>query len=335
MLDAAFNRRHARESGNPPTVSVAICAYTLKRWQVLVGAVESIREQTVEPIEIVLVIDHNPRLAERAMREIPGVRVLDNDSIQGLSGARNTAVRAAKGEIIAFLDDDARADPEWLASLLPCYRDPDVIGVGGPVRPEWPERRPAWFPAEFEWVVGCSYRGVPAQAATVRNLIGANMSLRRDHVAAAGGFNVTLGRLGASGAGTEETELCIRMVQRWPNSRIQWIPDARVHHMVPADRATLRYFVKRCRGEGVSKANVVGLIGSKGTEAERSYMTRTLPQGVVRAVFDAISQRRLAVLLRAMAIGAGLAVTLVGYAEGRARRTLAGRRRRGCSRSWG
>jgi glucosyl-dolichyl phosphate glucuronosyltransferase len=333
MLETEFTGRHASESnGRAPTVSVAICAYTLKRWPELIGAVESIRQQTLEPLEIVLVVDHNPHLAARAMRELDGVRVVGNASTQGLSGARNTAVLAARGEIIAFLDDDARAAPDWLASMLPYYLEPEVIAAGGPVRPDWAECRPAWFPEEFEWVVGCSYRGVPAGTATVRNLIGANMSLRRDHISAAGGFNVTLGRLGASGAGTEETELCIRMLERWPESRIQWIPDARVHHLVPADRATLRYFVKRCRGEGVSKANVVGLVGPRGTETERSYVTRTLPQGVARAVFDAITERRLTVLLRALAIGGGLMVTVLGYAEGRARRTLDGRRRRGFSR---
>jgi hypothetical protein len=74
----------------------------------------------------------------------------------------------------------------------------------------------------------------------------------------------------------------------------------------------------------VSKANVVGLVGSRGTETERSYVARTLPRGVARAVIEAIAQRRAAVLLRAVVIGAGLVTTALGYAEGRARRTLAG-----------
>jgi hypothetical protein len=245
--------------------------------------------------------------------------VLSNLNTRGLSGARNTAVSLAGGDVIAFLDDDARADPDWLATMLPQYRNPDVIGVGGTVRPDWASERPPWFPQEFDWVVGCSYRGVPSVATPVRNLIGANMSLRRQLVAEVGGFSSDLGRLGASHGGTEETELCIRMMQRWPQRQILWLPDAGVDHLVTDERSRLAYFVRRCRGEGISKASVVGMVGSQGTATERAYVVRVLPSGITQAVRTAVKERRAGELARGAAILVGLLVTAAGYLEGRLR----------------
>src|SRR5581483_12443163 len=95
-------------------------------------------------------------------------------------GARNTGVSVATGSVCAFLDDDAEAAPDWLAWLVKAYADKDVLGVGGAIEPAWQDRRPEWFPEEFDWVVGCSYRGMPVISADTRNLIGANMSFRRD-----------------------------------------------------------------------------------------------------------------------------------------------------------
>ncbi|MGH8921245.1 MAG: glycosyltransferase family 2 protein, partial [Actinomycetes bacterium] len=136
------------------SVSVIICAYTEQRWDDLVEAVASVRRQTAPPEEILLVIDHCPALLRRAAGELDSVRVVPNHNQQGLSGARNTGLELASGEIVAFLDDDAAAAADWVARLLASYADPQVAGVGGRVRPNWHKKRPAWFPTEFDWVVG-------------------------------------------------------------------------------------------------------------------------------------------------------------------------------------
>ena len=79
--------------------SVIICAYTEARWDDLRAAVSSVQRQSVAPIETIVVIDHNPRLLQRAQADIPGVTLLENQETRGLSGARNTGVKAAHGAL--------------------------------------------------------------------------------------------------------------------------------------------------------------------------------------------------------------------------------------------
>jgi GT2 family glycosyltransferase len=301
-------------------VSVVVCAYTEKRWDDLSAAVRSVFAQTERPLEVIVVSDHNRHLLERVRRELPFVTAVANEEPQGLSGARNTGVRAATGAVIAFLDDDAIAALDWLEWLLEPYENPHVMGVGGSVEPVWPGARPSLLPAEFDWVVGCSYRGLPTDTSPVRNLIGANMSLRREVFDAVGGFRTDVGRVGTRPVGCEETDLCIRVHQRMPGSVILFEPRARVRHRVTAERARWRYFRTRCYSEGLSKAIVARHAGRlDGLASERSYAMRTLPRGVARGLADATVRRDAAGLTRAAAIIAGLAITTLGYAVGSVR----------------
>lgn len=270
-----------------PTISVLICAYTAERLPRISEAIESLRAQTVAAHEIVLAIDHAPELAAECRRRWPDLHVVENREQQGLSGARNTGVAECGGEVVAFLDDDAVAAPDWLQRLGDAYLDPTVLGVGGAVNPAWEEGRPSWFPPEFDWVVGCTHSGMPSERGTVRNLVGANMSFRRAILEEVGGFRHELGRIGTIPSGCEETDLCIRIGQRWPDGRILYDPLATVDHFVPASRGTRAYFTSRCLGEGRSKAVLAGLVGSEsGLEAERSYVRRTLPLGFLRGAGD-------------------------------------------------
>lgn len=300
--------------------SVVVCAYTERRWDDLVAAVASLKAQTEPPHEIILAIDHNPALYARALAELPGTVCVENLGTQGLSDARNAGLAAATGDVIAFLDDDAVAEPGWLAVLAGGYADLRVVGVGGFAEPAWEAGRPAWFPREFDWVVGCTYLGMPEAAAPVRNMVGCNMSFRRelfDGPEAVGGFNPGIGRLGTRPVGCEETELCIRIHQAHPEALILFDPRGVVHHKVPASRGTWGYFRSRCYAEGLSKAAVSALVGSgQALEAERSYTTRTLPRGVVAGLADAARGRR-GGPRRAGAIVAGVSITAFGYALGR------------------
>ena len=122
----------------PLTASVIICAYSDARWDCLREAVQSVCNQTVQPAEVIVVIDHNARLLAAARETFAGARVVENSQRRGLSGARNTGVELARGDVLAFLDDDARAAPDWLETLLGGYTDEGVIGVGGAI---WPDRK--------------------------------------------------------------------------------------------------------------------------------------------------------------------------------------------------
>jgi len=310
----------ARESARPApalTVSVVICAYTEQRWHDLVVAVASVDRQTVPALEVVVVCDHNAELLERVRRELPGVLSVANSDQRGLSGARNSGIAAVGGEIVAFLDDDAVAAPDWLDRLIRGYAGPDVIGVGGTVEPLWSEGRPRWFPPEFDWVVGCSYRGAPEVTAPVRNVIGANMSFRRDVLDAVGCFRNGIGRVGCRPVGCEETELCIRARHADATTTILFEPAAAVRHRVSPERSRWRYFWSRCYAEGRSKALVSRFAGAADALAsERTYVRRTLPRGVARGISDAVRRRDPGGVGRAAAIVAGLAVTTAGYAAG-------------------
>jgi len=313
-----------------PTVSVIICVYTELRWDDIVAAVRSIAEQDTPALETIVVVDHNPALLERVKAAFDGIVVGENTEARGLSGARNCGVALARGDIVAFLDDDAWAEPDWLGRIVAGYDDdPQVIGVGGGIEPAWTRRRPRWWPVEFDWVIGCSYRGLPTEPAEVRNMIGANMSFRRATLEAAGPFSHGLGRIGTRPLGGEETELSIRARRTTPGARILYIPAARVHHRVPASRGNVGYYTNRCYSEGLSKAAIAVLVGADSALAsERSYATKTLGAGVLRHSADLIRRRDPAGPLRAAAIVLGLGATTLGYVVGLVAQRRARRRKR-------
>ena len=112
-------------------VSVVICCYTEARWDDLREAIDSVARQTVPPREIAVIVDHNPRLYERLRAELSTLLIVENREGRGLSGGRNTGIAVTTGAVVAFLDDDAAAEPDWLQRLTEPYADPQVLGVGG------------------------------------------------------------------------------------------------------------------------------------------------------------------------------------------------------------
>jgi hypothetical protein len=204
-----------------------------------------------------------------------------------------------------------------LDRLTAPYHDERVVGTGGSAAATWDDGRPAWFPREFDWVVGCSYAGLPTRPTLIRNPIGCTMSFRRAAILAAGGFRADVGRVGRRPSGGEETELSIRIVRLRPEARIVYVPAAAVRHRVPAARATWHYFRSRCYEEGRSKARISVLAGAgAGLASERSYVRRTLPLGLLRGLRNA-ARGDVSGVARAGAIVAGLAITFAGYVSGR------------------
>ncbi|MGW8365332.1 glycosyltransferase family 2 protein [Streptomyces wedmorensis] len=326
------------DSTTPRGFSVVICVYTEERWEDILAAVDSVRKQSLPPLETLLVADHNERLLSRLTEEYADerlrgeVRVLANAGPRGLSAGRNTGIAAARGDLVAFLDDDAVAERDWLRYFAAAYDDPRVMAVGGRTLPAWASgRRPAWFPEEFDWVVGCTYRGLPPGRVPVRNVLGGNASFRRTAFDAAGGFATGIGRDGdRRPLGCEETELCIRLAKALPRAILLIDDRAVIHHKVPAARERFGYFRTRVYAEGLSKALVARSVGTqKGLESERRYTTRVLPAGVLRGAADALRGRS-GGAGRAGAILTGVTLAAGGYALGQLRA-----RRGGTTFSWG
>jgi glucosyl-dolichyl phosphate glucuronosyltransferase len=300
-----------RDSGLP-AVSVIIPAYSMSRWENLRESVASVEGQTGVMSETIVVIDHHPELLARAKRELHGIRAMPSEGSPGVSGARNTGVTASRADIVAFLDDDAVASPEWLATLLRHFTNPDVVGAGGYISPVWEAGRPSWFPPEFDWAVGTCYLGMPDSAVAVRNVWANSMVIRRQAFDAVGGFRDDFGKVGARGR-PEDTDLCLRVASSKRQGIWIYDPAGIILHRVPAKRSTYRYFIKRSFNEGWGKGVLASLDGfEESTSLERAYVRRVLPTGIGHGLREAFLGD-VSGMLRSIAIVVGFFVATVGY----------------------
>ena len=291
-------------SADATRATVVVCAFSSARLAQTVACVESILRQDPPPAQVVIVIDHNDALEADLRERLPGnVEIVANPHARGLSSARNTAIARSRGDYIVFIDDDAVAHDQWLARLLSAFDDPAVIGAGGHARPLWAEPPPGWFPPEFLWVVGCSYTGLP-DSGSVRNPLGCNMAFRAEVFRRVGMFNPAIGRLGSLPLGCEETEFCLRASRAVPDARIALVSGAEIDHHVPAARATVRYLLRRCYFEGISKALVRRLGDRRALDTERTYLRHALPARVKTSLRRALGGH--------IAEGLGLVGALVG-----------------------
>jgi hypothetical protein len=295
-----------------PTVSVIIPTYMKARWDWLQEAVASVRAQTVPALETIVVVDHNPELLEEISREFPGVIAVPNIGERGVSGARNSGVKASRGEVVAFLDDDSIARNDWLAILLRHIVTPGVVGVGCYSDGLWETACPSWFPPEFSWTIGVSYSGLPKKPTAVRNVWTSAMLVKRSAFELVDGFREDFGKIGNKSL-PEDTDLCLRIAAAQDNAVWMWDPEKVMQHRVPDGRATFGYLMSRCYLQGWGKAAMADMDGfDQSTSAERHYALRTLPAGVGRGVADAL-RGDLSGLGRSGAIIAAFSVTVAGY----------------------
>ena len=299
-----------------PTVSVIICAYREDRWLQLKKSVASVEAQTSPPIEIIVCIDHNDELLrkseecfgeERSAGAVPLI-VLANKYNGRLGAARNTGAEFASGEVLAFLDDDAAAAPDWLERLILPYDDERVGAVGGKPLPVFEVGRPRWFPYEFDWVIGCVYRGLPLTCGPSKRLIGANMSARRSAFQEIGGFHTDH---------QDDMDMCQRLAHA--QHIVIYEPLAIVYHFVPAERTTWHYFWKKCYRANYGKVEVfANMQGAASLSAELSFVRRTLTTGVL-AESRQVIRGDLYGFARVGAMITGIAVAGFGHLSGKLR----------------
>ena len=282
---------------SPSSVAVVIPAYTMQRWELIKRAVRSAQRQTYRPAEVVLCIDNNAELFRHASEEwrcqgsldVP-VRVMASRFEQGAEGtdvhrqahgtirrfgagnARNSAVETISADVVAFLDDDAWAEPGWLEELVRAYSETRAVAVGGPPLPDYATKRPEWFPRNFDWVFGCAYEGLPTTTAPLAHLIGANMSVRRAALEAIAGFH---------SIDFDDLDMCMRLATKFGPGAVYFAPRAIVHHYVPADRVTWRYFYRRCFYVNREKVHAFKAMGKAANLAsERDFVLRALSKQI-------------------------------------------------------
>lgn len=279
---------------------------------------DSLNNQTHTCHDIILVLDPDKDLVDFYRDRLGNSARIVVSEKRGLSHARNAGVKSAKGEIVAFIDDDAIADENWLSQMTSNYQDPRVLGVGGNIIPKWEGSRSVWFPEELDWIVGCSYKGLPQCRASVRNPIGCNMSFRKNVFEKVGFFATHIGRFGKKLLAGEEPEFSLRVLKAFPGSKIIYDPTAVVFHHVPKGRASLRYAFVRSFYEGLSKAIITSKQHSmEDLSREDDYMKYvlgvTIPSKIKRLY-------KLENLCHLAAITASMSMVLAGFSVGKLQR---------------
>jgi len=240
-------------------VSIVVCTHSLDNLQNLVDAVDSLLNQTHKEMEVIVVVDGNRELYERIVKVYDAqgnVKIMVTEESLGAFGAGNVGVKAARGDVIAFLDDDAVGEKRWIGNLVDIYEKSDAISVGGKILPIWLSKKPDYFPEELGWLVGITHEGFAEEkVAEVRNTFGPNMSFRREVFEKIGLLNEKLGfaKGGTTYMQGAEPEFALRMKNKLGQGVI-YNPEAIVYHKIPPSKTRPRILLRRAFYQGYSKA---------------------------------------------------------------------------------
>ncbi|MEQ8960612.1 MAG: glycosyltransferase family A protein, partial [Coleofasciculus sp. C2-GNP5-27] len=224
-----------------PTPQIAAIICTHNRDAYLGAAIDSLLAQECDNF-IVVVVDN---ASSDRTREIVEARISHPqlkyvyEPVIGLSVARNTGAQETTAPILAYLDDDAVASPQWLSVLLDAYQQNEQLAIaGGKVTLIWPPgvEPPDWISPELAGNLGRYDLGdhvvyIKEPGLTPRGL---NYSIRRTFLEQIGGFDPNLGRKGKKLLSNEElymTELALK--QGW---QVAYLPDAVAAHNVAPER---------------------------------------------------------------------------------------------------
>ena len=251
-------------SPGPPREAVRISAIicTRDRAPYLRRAIRSLRGQTLgHRAYEVLVVDNGStdgtgELVAAESGRWPNLRYLA-EPVLGLSRARNRGWRSARGEYVAYLDDDATAAPDWLARILAVF---DTVAprpgcVGGRIEPLWEAPRPAWLSDDLLGALSIlDWSAKPGVLRPDRWIAGCNMAFPRRLLRAVGGFSERLGRRGERLLSMEEN--LVRQQLEGAGYVCYYDPRIVVQHHIPATRLAPSWFLRRTYWNGVSAARV-------------------------------------------------------------------------------
>lgn len=217
----------------------------------LVTALQSLRQQTLDKnlYEIVVVDNGSSDDTAEVLRQFQGdhqalnIALVREDQL-GLGHARNTGIRHARGVRVAFMDDDAQANRDWLETALRCFEEtrPAPMGIGGKILPIYDSPRPKWFKDQWE------IRSWGEHSRFLRkgeSFSGSNMIFKKEILETYGGFDVRVGVKGPYLSVGEETGLFHRIWREKDDACFYYSPQLVVYHAVPGYKMTIPYSLKR------------------------------------------------------------------------------------------
>ncbi|HEX4077731.1 MAG TPA: glycosyltransferase family A protein [Rhizomicrobium sp.] len=242
-----------------PQISAVICTYN--RYDLLPASIASLEQQSISSREFeIIIVDNSPdqeasEAFSKSFRSHDNVRWI-GESKPGLSNARNVGARAAAAPLIAFMDDDAIAEPHWLAELQAAFSrfGESAQVAGGRVDPIWGAPRPTWLPDDLLGFVSVvNWGGEARYAGTKEWVAGTNIAFRTEPLLAVGGFSIHLGRNGAGHAllSNDENDVISRL--REVDGQLVYAPKAIVSHLVAPERLTQPWFRRRTVWQATSE----------------------------------------------------------------------------------
>jgi glucosyl-dolichyl phosphate glucuronosyltransferase len=234
------------------SVDVTVIVCTFNRSGLLANALASVAS-SILPDSVnweVLVVDNNSNdrtrsVVEEVSRQHPGRFRYLFEAKQGKSLALNSAISNARGDILAFMDDDVTVEPTWLRRLTAPLESEEWAGVGGRILAAEAFSAPHWFRLEEPFDLGgplfAHFDHGDKPGELYRPPYGANMAFRKSMFAKYGGFRADLGPRPGSAIRNEDTEFGRRLFSG--GERLYYEPAAVVYHPVPQERIQKKYFL--------------------------------------------------------------------------------------------
>jgi glucosyl-dolichyl phosphate glucuronosyltransferase len=278
-------------------VQLSAIVPTHNRAEVLRRCLETLREQAVDPsaFEVIVVDDGSTSSIEPTVSEVsaegPIAMRCERQPLSGLNTARNRGAAVARGEVLAFLDDDTLVSPGWAGALLRSFRDPDCAAVGGRVKLGLPAPPPRWLAGRAYYLAEYELGADPRWLGDDPLPVGANCAVRRTDFDRVGGFRPGLDRIGRSLVSNGDTDFFRRL--RATGARLRYEPGADVIHVVPASRLTVRFFARRHWAQGISDELLLAFDGAPVSPRHRLRLLRGIVDGIKGSARDSVRGRGL------------------------------------------
>ncbi|MBN1643761.1 MAG: glycosyltransferase family 2 protein [Dehalococcoidales bacterium] len=288
-----------------PLVSIVITSYTFERLNDVFKLLDGIKSQTYKDFEVIIVVESSNQLLEEIKAHIKKIglentRLILNSGERGASVSRNIGVKEARGDVIAFIDDDAIPFPDWLEKIAGSFTNGRIVGVTGPALPRWEDEKDAWFPKELHWILSCTSWFENDRIVEVRHAWLENAAFRKKAFDIAGYLDATIGpqdsTKGFKGNElqqvpiAEDLEVSLRIKEK-TGGIIIYNPDVKVWHKAAKQRMTVSYIKKWSYWTGVSKKTLKKLYPDQesnilGPESQllKRIITRLFPD-IIKTVF--------------------------------------------------